>query len=223
MHRTRLVIYCKGMPAGLLANQCTPLGIVNGARVVVYGFVPYPDSTLLLYYQESRCRRLATFQRLDIHTVLCSHPPRCVLLQRRTRLQKSFPELPDDVFPTLKLPGLKVTRNQIPLTPGFAVTDYKVQGATFKTAVLDLRRGQKVRKESHKRFCSTYVQLSRLQSLDGVQLLERIELSFINQKPHINLQQARKELDIFSDNTLSSWTLRFNARRQNAWFTPRVN
>ena len=103
---------------------------------------------------------------------------RCVLLQRRTRLQKSFPELPDDVFPTfpikstLKLPGLKVSRNQIPLTPGFAVTDYKVQGATFKTAVLDLRRGQKIRKESHKRFWSTYVQLSRLQSLDGVQLLE---------------------------------------------------
>ncbi|WP_375449089.1 AAA family ATPase [uncultured Nostoc sp.] len=37
-----ILYYCKGMPAIVLANQCTPLGIVNGARVIIYGVVPHP-------------------------------------------------------------------------------------------------------------------------------------------------------------------------------------
>ncbi len=39
-----LLLYCRGMPACLLANQCTPLGIVDGARAIVYGVVPHPNS-----------------------------------------------------------------------------------------------------------------------------------------------------------------------------------
>lgn len=39
-----LLLYCKGIPACLLANHCTPLGIVNGARAIVHGVVPNPNS-----------------------------------------------------------------------------------------------------------------------------------------------------------------------------------
>lgn len=38
-----LLYYCKGMPANMLANQCTPLGIVNEARAIVHGVVPHPE------------------------------------------------------------------------------------------------------------------------------------------------------------------------------------
>lgn len=45
------------------------------------------------------------------------------------------------VFPTkstLILRDISVTRLQIPIMLGFAVTDYKVQGTLFQTVILDL-------------------------------------------------------------------------------------
>lgn len=44
-----LLFYCKGMPANLIANQCTPLVIVNGARSIVHGVVPHPDGKFLIF------------------------------------------------------------------------------------------------------------------------------------------------------------------------------
>lgn len=43
-----ILYYCKGMPAMVLANQCTPLGIVNGARVTIYGVIPHPQGICFL-------------------------------------------------------------------------------------------------------------------------------------------------------------------------------
>lgn len=43
-----LLLYCKEMPANLLANQCTFLDIVNGASVIVHGVVPHPDGEFLV-------------------------------------------------------------------------------------------------------------------------------------------------------------------------------
>ena len=86
------------------------------------------------------------------------------------------------------------------MTPGFAVTDYEIRGATFRSAVLDLRMGNKGASwGAHKRFCSAYVQLSRLQSSEGVQLLEQIRLEDINNKPHSKLLEASLSLDDISN------------------------
>lgn len=43
-----LLFYYKGMPANLLANQCTFLDIVNGVRAIVHGVVPHLDSEFLV-------------------------------------------------------------------------------------------------------------------------------------------------------------------------------
>ncbi len=40
--------YYKGMPAMVLANQCTPLRIVNGARAILPGVVPHPEGICYL-------------------------------------------------------------------------------------------------------------------------------------------------------------------------------
>lgn len=40
----------------------------------------------------------------------------------------------------------------------------------------------------HKRFCSTYVPRSKLQSLDDLSLLESIQLDDINNQPHHDFQ-----------------------------------
>ena len=103
---------------------------------------------------------------------------------------------------------------QIPLTPVFAVTDYKVQGAMFKTAILDLQRSQFTNNVSLKAFCSIYVQLFRLQSLEDVQLLQTISLKDINNQPNSRLPQATIKLDVLSRNTLDFWILQFNERRR---------
>lgn len=39
-----LLLYCRGMFAYLLANQCTSLSIVNGTRAIIHKVVPYPNS-----------------------------------------------------------------------------------------------------------------------------------------------------------------------------------
>lgn len=58
----------------------------------------------------------------------------------------------------LTLCGVNITRIQILITLSFTVTDYKIQGAMFRTAVLDLQRGSKLDGiVLHKQFCSTYV------------------------------------------------------------------
>lgn len=69
-------------------------------------------------------------------------------------------------------------------------------------ALLDLQRSNKTTKCGvHKRFCSTYIQLSRLQTLEGVQLLEQIELEDINNKSHLKLFEASQLLDNISAQT----------------------
>lgn len=81
-------------------------------------------------------------------------------------------------------------------------------------AILDLRRDNKTAKYGvHKKFCSIYVQLSQLQTLKGVQLLEQIELEDINNEPHPKLLEASQLFDNISAQTQLSWTYQFNARR----------
>ena len=113
---------------------------------------------------------LATYSRLDPVTLLSSHLARYILLQREKNLKTPFSTLPPNVylvFPdrsSIKLAQGSISRLQLPITLGFALSDYKVQGATFESAVVDLKRQSKVfAAAGHKRFCSTYVQLSRLQ------------------------------------------------------------
>ncbi len=128
--------------------------------------------------------------------------------------------LPENVFPIFPakfiftMYGISVTRLKILMTPGFAITDYKVQGTTFQTAVLDLHRHSKSKdKDSHKRFCSNYVQLFRLQIFDGVGLLQLITLNDIESKLHSKLQNKSLKIDNWSDQTLLFHIYQFNQQR----------
>jgi hypothetical protein len=84
------------------------------------------------------------------------------------------------VFPlerSITVKGHSVRRRQVPMCPAFSLTDYKVQGSTLTTAVLDLKDNRTAKgQDGHKKYYSTYVQLSRLQSLDGLHLLQKIDI-----------------------------------------------
>ena len=80
---------------------------------------------------------------------------------------------------------MSATRHQVPVTPAWAITDYKVQGSTYDAVTLDLHRRNVSSKEasSHKRYCSVYVQLTRVRSLQDLFLLQRVALEDLNAKP----------------------------------------
>ena len=113
------------------------------------------------------------------------------------------------VFPLEKsiiLKGYSIRRKQAPMCPAFSLTDYKVQGSTLTKAVLDLidnptRKGQ----DRHKKFCSMYVQLSRLQSLEGLYLLQKIQMSDLQFSPDSRLLTEMERLKRLQQETVTAW------------------
>ncbi|KAH9203426.1 hypothetical protein DL95DRAFT_399342, partial [Leptodontidium sp. 2 PMI_412] len=160
-----LFLYTPQMPAILLTNICTALGQVNGARGIASGIVVDP-------------MLLAEFFEVDDLYILCTKPPACVLFQRENSAHSKFDGLDAKIIPVFPLErsitvkGHSVRRRQVPMCPAFSLTDYKVQGSTLTAAVLDLKHDPSARgQDAHKKYCSNYVQLSRLRSSEGLHLL----------------------------------------------------
>src|ERR1017187_2492987 len=112
---------------------------------------------------------------MDDLYILCTKPPACVLFRQDNSKKSNFDDLEVNVVPvfplerSITIKGYSVRRKQVPMCPAFSLTDYKVQGSTLTTAVLDLKDDPATKgQDHHKKYCSTYVQLSRLQSLDGL-------------------------------------------------------
>src|SRR5258705_3333903 len=127
---------------------------------------------------------------MDDLYILCTKPPACVLFQRDNSAHSKFDDLDAKIIPVFPLErsitvkGYSVRRRQVPMCPAFSLTDYKVQGSTLTAAVLDLKDDSTSKgRDHHKKYCSTYVQLSRLQSFDGLYLLQRIEMRDLQFRP----------------------------------------
>jgi hypothetical protein len=114
-----------------------------------------------------------------------------MLFQEDSTNNAVFPEMGSTAIPifcssgTVMIGNISVTRHQVPATPAWAITDYKVQGATYEAVTLDLHRQNISSKDgsSHKIYCSNYVQLSRVRSLQGLFLLQPVTLKDLSSKP----------------------------------------
>ena len=97
-----------------------------------------------------------------------------------------------------------VKRLQVPVSPDFALTEYKVQGSTYQNVVLDLHRPSKPHGQdgSHKRYCSVYVQLTRPRSLKGLHLLQPLSLDDLGNQLHPKLQDEDHRLQRLADMTM---------------------
>lgn len=103
-----------------------------------------------------------------------------------------------------KVGDMWITREQVPISPAFALTEYKVQGGTYRIAVLDLSDQSKSprQKGSHKYF-SVNVQLSRLKSEDGIQLLQPVTFRDLNIRvPHLLEEEDRRLSRLAAETTL---------------------
>ena len=123
--------------------------------------------------------------------MLCTLPPKCILLEQDSTTNAIFPEMGSKATPIfcssgpVKIGNMSVTRYQVPVTPAWAITEYKVQGSTYEAVTLDLHRQSTSSKDgsSHKRYCSVYVQLTRVPSLQGLSLLQPVTLADLSGKP----------------------------------------
>jgi hypothetical protein len=151
------------------------------------------------------------FEIDDLH-ILCTKPPACVLFQQDNSKRLEFEDLEADVIPvfplerSITIKGYSVRRRQVPMCPAFGLTDYKVQGSTLMTAVLDLKDDPTAKgKDHHKKYCSIYVQLSRLRSLAGLYLLQKIDMEDLRFQPDKRLLKEMERLQKLERETIAAW------------------
>jgi hypothetical protein len=100
---------------------------------------------------------------------------------------------------------LSFYRHQVPLTLGFAFTDYKSQGSTFDRLILDLLFGKQRGVDQHSKWTSINVQLGRVKTLSGVWLREPITLEDVSFGPHPDLRVELSRLEVLEQQTMSLW------------------
>lgn len=192
-----MFLYTPNMPCVILTNVCTRLGQVNGATGTAIGVVVDP---------------VAEFYEIDDLYTLCTKPPACVLFKQDKSTTSVFEGLAPatvPVFPlekSITLKGYSVRRKQVPMSPAFSLTDYKVQGSTLDSAILDLRDDSAIRgRDRHQKFCSTYVQLSRLRTRKGLHLLQEIEMKDLQFGPDPRILAEMRRLEKLEKATLDAW------------------
>lgn len=132
-----------------------------------------------------------------------------IRLSRKDLDAKVIPVFPRERSITVK--GYSVRRRQVPMCPAFSLTDYKVQGSTLMTAVLDLKDDPAAKgQDGQKKYCSTYVQLSRLRSLDGLHLLQRIDMEDHRFRPDDRLLTEMGRLGRLEQEIMVAWAGQLN-------------
>ena len=145
--------------------------------------------------------------------MLCTLPPKCILFEQVSTTNAIFPGIGSTATPifcssgSVKIGNMSVTRHQVPVTPAWAITDYRVQGSTYEAVTLDLHRQSISSKDgsSHKRYCSCYVQLTRVRSLQGLSLLQPVTLKDFNAKPDKLLMVEDRRIEQLAMSTEIAW------------------
>jgi hypothetical protein len=213
-----LFLYTPGMPCMILANMCSTLGLVNGARGSAVEVIldpngrPIPVSTSAIAVFPNTIVSIAELFALDDIHILCTKPPRCVLFRPFRPRKHSFDGLDEDLIPvfpitrSITIKNSSIRRTQVPMCAAFSLTDYKVQGQTLTEAVLDLKDDSSIGgQDEHRKFCSRIVQLSRLRTSAGLHLLRHIEMSDVCFQPHPDLLLEMDRLQTLEAQTLAAW------------------
>jgi hypothetical protein len=157
---------------------------------------------------------IASWIELGAQFILCTVPPLCVLVQPAHDHNLSFSNVLNGLVPVFpvhmrgqvpNIPGLSFYRHQVPLTLGFAFTDYKSQGSTFESLILDLLFGKQRGVDQHGKWTSINVQLGRVKSWSGVWLREPVTLEDVSFTPHPHLRVELSRLEALEQQTFALW------------------
>ncbi len=155
---------------------------------------------------------------MDKLFILCDSPPLFMLVKHNRISAVPFTGLDADITPLFPVEsrgeadGVSFLRKQIPVTPGFAITNYKSQGDTIERGILDLKLSSantSQLKTSHKNYTSLNVQLGRIKSFAGLWLREPIQLSDLQSQPDPGLAEEVQRLTSLQQRTLTIWASAF--------------
>lgn len=184
MHVPGRLSICKGLPVLLKRNDATELNVTNGAE----GFVRDWKESIS---HEGR-------PILEVVFVELKNPPTSVKLDGlplnvvpicrvKTQILVKFP---DDTV-------LSINRDQVPLLPNFAITDYASQGRTRPINIVDL--------ENCRNHLSVYTCLSRASTLKGTVIFRMCPQGKITGGLSGYLKQEFRELELLNEITKLRW------------------
>ena len=95
----------------------------------------------------------------------------------------------------------------MPVTPAWAITEYKARGSTYDRVPSKCRSTVTGNKDasSHRRYCSAKVQLTRARSLQGLSLLQPVTLADLNGKPDKLLAVEDRRIAELATSTGAAW------------------
>lgn len=142
--------------------------------------------------------------------VRLQYPPAVILFRPLYGQHQKIRGLPDGVlpiFPTHKKFTLNddekcsISREQYALTPAYAFTDYKSQGQTIESFIVDLARPPSGKLSAF----NTYVALSRSRGRDTIHLLRDFEDRLFTVHPHDDLRKEDNRLTLLEENTIQCY------------------
>ncbi|KAI3644906.1 hypothetical protein MP228_011070 [Amoeboaphelidium protococcarum] len=184
---------CSGCKVILQTNISVSLGLVNGAVGVVHTIL-FPSNTTTHHIDSAP------------NSVFVTSPP-VVLIRPEIQVPElqhyqfpGFEDYPPGLVPIVPIQiqrkvrlhlssgstSITVKRTQLPLQPAYAFTDYKTQSKTFKCAFVELNPPQGKSDPN-----SATVKLGRIQSLDGLCILNDFDARTLNRPID---EELRKEL-----------------------------
>jgi hypothetical protein len=197
---------CIGMKVMVTLNVNTDIDVTNGAQGVIVGIKLDPHES--------------PFSPTEPQVTLALLPAYILVKLDRTRAS-TLPHLEAGVIPvvpaaksySITIPIMQsdgqikpikrnVKRLQFPIAPAYAFTDYRVQGQTLKSAVIDIAEPPTGGKLSQP---NVYVALSRCSGLDGVRILRDFDRAILKKPIDIDLMKDDERLEKLNTSTKKWW------------------
>jgi len=192
-----------GMEAMVTQNIATDASLANGSRGIILDIVLDPREE---------------WQVPDVDeegVVKLTYPPAMVLFEPfRKPVTDPLPGLSPlqiPIFPSEHSfyiggkKGVKVTRRQLPLTPGYAFTDHKSQGQTLEYVLVDIGRLSHFPVNAF----AAYVALSRSRGRHKIRLLRDFDDKLFNTHPSADLREEDRRLSLAAEETKQKWLAGF--------------
>ena len=188
-----------GMEAMVTQNIATDASLANGSRGVVVDIMLDPREE---------------WEISDVNeegVVKLKFPPAMILFEpyRKPVIEPLRGLLPSQVpiFPSEfgfyigGKKGVKITRRQLPLTPGYAFTDHKSQGQTLGNALVDIGKLSRFPVNPF----AAYVALSRSRGRHKICLLRDFDVKLFTTHPSADLKEEDERLTIVAEETKQKW------------------
>lgn len=183
-HHPSVLRVCLGLPIMIKKNIATECGVTNGAEGTVVGWTSRPidkDHNALdtLFVKLTSCPKPIQIEGLPENVVPISHLAMSISV--------TLPNGDDR----------PVNRDQVPVVPNFAMTDFCSQGRTRPYNVVDLQNCTSVQ--------SAYTALSRGSTYEGTLLVQGFDQGKLTGGISGYLRQEFRELELLDEITALQW------------------